>query len=462
MAIFNGSFWDPKEVDVQHFGIIEIEERQNIHLLTVHGVFANILPALSNLNFHQDIPLIHGKINTGQFISIFNLRLEYFNGSSYDPKNSSLKTEIRLSFKFVVIGIKLFDSENLFETISLIPELGQQWTEESRIENDYLQNATSLSTYSIGNLIIDTFNTNFADVKCSLSVLDRHEIQMRTVTIKESLQIEFNFHNHLNLNEVDRFIHDFNQFYILSSGHNLALTEIRLKERDNMKWATIILSKNHFSSYSNTHHRNRYITYKDFTKENSLDLFFEKKNFYKLPLDYYFSYVYGGNEGDTSIYFILFLSALEVIHNKRYKTKKIIENTKNNRDFDSIINKISQYLSPKELQFLTGSNYNKTLRDKNIKDKLIDLIEISPKLEQLVGNSEMFADEIKSIRHYLIHEETKNDLEFINNIQGLRKRVVILKIILEYHLLIALGFDQNKVEEKINKTMTNFMHFNKG
>src|SRR5690606_6949138 len=120
---------------------------------------------------------------------------------------------------------------------------------------------------------------------------------------------------------------------------------------------------------------------------------------------------------------------------------------------------ITPYLSAQKIQFLTQSKYNKTLRDKTIKDKILDLVEISPKLQKLVKDKQQFAEEVKSMRHYLIHEETKNDLEFKNNTQTLRKRVVQLKIILEYHLLIALGLDKETVEKKIDMTMSNFMHF---
>lgn len=461
MTTHNGYFWDPDQPEVKHFGMVEIDEGENILQLTIHGLLENIKPALYNPNFHNDIPLIHGKISQVIYISIYNLRVKHFVGGVLEPVHSALDTTVKLSFKFAIRGMKLFGSDHLFNSIYIVPQFGQQWTKESRVQKNYKSKPQDIkSEYKVTDLITDSFSTDFGQVKSSLYVQEKYKLLDGTVNIKEYLNLLFDLNTPLTPIGIRVFLQDFNRFYVLSIGQKLGLTSVQLKEKNEEEQYTFVMASNPLSkSSSAAGPDNTIVSYTEFVNGNFLDSFFKNKAIYALPLDYYFSYLHGGNQGDTSIYFILFLSALEVIHNKSYKSENNEKSTKNSREFERILNKVTSYLSSKEIQFLTKSKYSKSLKDQTIKDKLIDLIETSTKLQKLVEDKEQFAEEIKSIRHYLIHEETKNDLEFISNTQGLRKRVVQLKIILEYHLLVALGLDMEQVEQKIDKTMTNFMHF---
>src|SRR5690606_34624716 len=93
--------------------------------------------------------------------------------------------------------------------------------------------------------------------------------------------------------------------------------------------------------------------------------------------------------------------------------------------------------------------------------KLVKLIEASPKLTRLINDPRLFAKQVLDLRNYLVHEDGKSgrDLSLLEEAQQLRQCIVTLKIIIEYYILILAGIDKEVVENKINRTLPNFVHF---
>jgi len=155
-----------------------------------------------------------------------------------------------------------------------------------------------------------------------------------------------------------------------------------------------------------------------------------------------------------------FVSAMEIIYNKSFR--KIDENSRAiNPTLQEILNKYQ--LSPTHRQFLNNAKLAKPYRDLHLKDKLIRIINHSPKLIKLVEDPEAFIRKILDLRHYLVHEVDKEhtDLSLLKSRILLGKHIVKMKIIIEYHLLLLMGIDQMIVEKKIDRTFPNFVHFRK-
>lgn len=458
-----GYFWSPENPELQHYGEVTLSTKQKNHQLVVYGSFPAFSKVHANINFHDDIPYLFGFTKEKKFVTLVGLRIVHasFNTQATDG-TSAFRAEHWLSFRQIILGSQLFDTSTKLNTVSIGAQHLSSWSAADPIRHKGNPNpAPSLNKplhtyqlYRTPQVVIP-----FKDASCTFNehVNTQHSGEPNRLDLQQESYFQFVFKEDIALEQLYEFLGRFREWYSLLSGINLGLGPIHFQDAQLQNFIYEFDANIFSTDYSSLRPEMRIISLDRLSRSNCLDHFFQAYDQFRLPLSHLMGYL-NSNRTDYLGFIQPFVSAMEIIYNKSKNNLQQVSKPVN-PTLQEILHKYP--LSPKHRQFLQSAKLAKPYRDLHLKDKLLSIIHHSPKLVELVEAPEAFVQKILDLRHYLVHEVDKEhtDLSLLNSSTLLGRHIVKMKIIIEYHLLLMTGIDQNIVEKKIDRTTPNSVHF---
>ena len=457
-----GYFWTAEDPNLKHFGEIVVSTKEKKQQITIYGSFPEFERQHLDINFHDDIPCLYGFTKERRYITLIGLRIEYTSGSfGNDTEKSSFKAEYKLSFRQLIAGPAKFEADKKFNKVSISAQFLGGWTKSNSIRQKPISTKPAKKTpseiYELHRT--DPISFSFESGTCLFYdyISSQHRFDINHLDIQQKTCFDFQFNQAMSVEELYLFLQKFREFYTLLTGVNLGLGPITLSDGVGLDFH-YEYDRNIFNaSYTSIGSDMRIMSLKTLAASDYLNRFFHSYDHFRLPLSHLMTYL-NSDRSDYISYIQPFVSAMETIYNKSFRI--IDENVKTiNPTLVEILDKYQ--LLPKHRQFLTNAKLAKPYRDLHLKDKLVRIINHSPKLIELVDDPEVFVRKILDLRHYLVHEVDKahTDLSLLNNRILLGKHIVKMKVVIEYHLLLLMGIDPAIVEEKIDRTFPNFVHF---
>ena len=457
-----GHFWTAEDENLKHFGEIMVSTRDNKYELTIYGSFPLFERQHHNINFHDDILCLYGFTKEGGYITLVGLRIEGATVTPTTGEHSAFRSLHKLSFRQIITGVKIFDAGSLINRLSVSAQFLSGWTKTDPIRQKLVEekedgDGKPSQIYELYD--VDPVSIPFEEGRCTFYDYISHQqkFDVNSLSIQQANCFYFQFDQDLTVEELYVFLKKFREFYSMLTGVNLGLNTITIRDSEDFTY-DYEFDLNIFNChYSSIRSRMRIMSLEKLVLGNYLKDFFVNYDHFRLPLLHLMDYL-NSDRSDYMGYIQPFVSAMEVIYNRAFRNidelAKVINPT-----LEEILNKYQ--LAPKHRQFLNNAKLAKSYRDLHLKDKLIRLITHSPKLVGLVKDPNFFVQKILDLRHYLVHEVDKahTDLSLLKSRTELGKHVVQMKVVIEYHLLLLMGLEQEIVEEKIDLTMPNFVHF---
>ncbi|WP_025146469.1 HEPN domain-containing protein [Pedobacter jeongneungensis] len=457
-----GYFWTADDELLKHYGEITISAKANQYEIKIYGSFPIFEKPYSDINFHDDILCIYGFTKEQNYITIIGLRLENIVGATTTHEHSAFRSEHVLSFRQFISGSRLFNPADKINTLSVSAQFLNGWTKSDSIRQKMphpnrkggINPALGYDLYEV-----EPLNIPFPYGICTFHdyIKRNHRFDVNNLNIQQQTCFFFQFKIDMDIEAVYIFLQRFREFYSLVNGVNLGLCNIEFMDSSNQAF-TYTYDKNILNShYSSIRSGKRIVSLEKLSYSEYLGNFFQLYDQFRLPMSHLMSYL-NSDRRDYINYIQPFVSAMEIIYNKSFKDADL-QSKALNPTLKEILSKYQ--LSPKHRQFLTNAKLAKSYRDFHLRDKLIRVINHSPKLVKLVDDPPNFVQRILDLRHYLVHEVDKEhtDLSLLTSKRDLGKHIVKMKIIIEYHLLLLMQIEQEIVEEKIDCTFPNFVHF---
>lgn len=457
-----GYFWAEQDENLKHFGEITVSTRDKKYEVTIYGSFPLFERQYRDINFHDDIPCLYGYTKERGYVTLIGLRIKGATVTPATGKHSAFRNAHKLSFRQFITGVRTFEVGSKINRLSVSAQFLSGWTKTDPIRQKLVEekkdgDGKPSQIYELYD--IDPVSIRFEEGRCTFYdyISTQHKFDINNLNIQQINCFYFEFNDDLSIEKLYVFLKRFREFYSMLCGVNLGLNSITFRGAEDFSYDFEFDLNISNDDYSSIRSRMRIMSLEKMASGNYLGDFFVNYDQFRLPLLYLMDYL-NSDRSDYMRYIQPFVSAMEIIYNKSFRNIDQQANAINPK-LKEILDKYQ--FAPKHRQFLTNAKLAKSYRDLHLKDKLIRLITYSPKLIKLVKDPNAFVQKILDLRHYLVHEVDKadTDLSLLNNRTELGKHIVQMKVVIEYHLLMLMGIEREIVEDKIDITLPNFVHF---
>jgi len=448
----NGLWFLPNSEDNKIYGKISYSQEQGIILETL-GSFAEIEKIFSDANY----PIILGVLQNGNKVTLIN------NAIASRTVNFPGIPSVKYISLYMLIGQHFHDKENInFHKISVEYHNLNKWINFSGLNKTQWSNKELSLHYSLPSEINFKVNNYVGSLAFSAS---RNDDNFSIFSLTEKVEFKLVSQNETSIFDIIRDSLIFQGFLTFATLESSYPNKILLRNNNDFETCNSnkiyqevkLFYKSKISKSKKQKHSFEFLfTYQD-VKNNFQNIIDKWYNYDQeiQPIIYLFlNSFYNHDTVFSENKFLEIIHALETFHrrtHKNYVISKIEYRKQTKTIIDSIPQEYRDWLQAK----LNFGN------EPSLHDRLVELLSEIKEfniLHEIISDNCQFIKDVKNSRNYYTHYDESLEKKYLKGSE-LYYLTMKLRIVLIIHLLISLGFGNEKINQILQRLKNHHYNF---